>query len=151
MPQSSVDSKSNLNPFTTSTDLIEDGEALRERMARDGYLFFQRLLAPDAIMPVRHEILELCAAAGWLKPGTAIDDGIAASGVTWTEPQPEFMAVYNQIMRCEAFHGLALDAGLLAMFDRLFGEQTLAHPRNIARIIFPQNTMFTTPSHQDYI
>jgi hypothetical protein len=139
------------DPFTSSNGLIEDGGAIRARMAQHGYLFFRGVLAQDAILAVRHEILQLCAESGWLKAGSAIDEGIAAGGVTWTEPQPEFMAVYNKIMRSEAFHNLALDPGLLTMFDRLFGEPTLAHPRNIARIIFPQNTLHTTPSHQDYI
>ena len=50
------------------------------------------MILPDAILSVRHEVLTLCAEAGWLKAGSRIEDGIAASGVTWTEPQPEFMA-----------------------------------------------------------
>jgi hypothetical protein len=152
MPQNGTDFEpSAIDPFVVSNDVIENGEALRERMAGAGYLYFRGLISTEAILTVRHEILRLCAEAGWLKPGTPADEGVAADGVAWTEPQPEFMAVYNQLQRSEAFHGLALDAGLLAMFDRLFGERTLAHPRNIARIIFPQNTLHTTPSHQDYI
>ena len=34
---------------------------------------------------------------------------------------------------------------------RLFGERTLVHPRNIGRIMFPENTSYTTPAHQDFI
>jgi hypothetical protein len=61
------------------------------------------------------------------------------------------MAVYNQVMKGERFHALAFDSGLMAMLRTLFGEEPLPHARNIARIIFPQNTLHTTPSHQDYI
>jgi len=61
------------------------------------------------------------------------------------------MAVYNKLQCSEAFHALAQDPNLLSMLQSLFGEPVLAHPRNIARIIFPNNTLHTTPSHQDYI
>lgn len=137
--------------FTVSNDALNDAEELRTRMAREGYLFFRGLIAAEAVLAARHEILALCADAGWLAEGTEIREGIAAPGVAWIEPQPDFMAVYNLVMQNEAFHTLAHDTGLLRMLETLFGETPLAHPRNIARIIFPHNAMHTTPSHQDYI
>jgi hypothetical protein len=140
-----------MRPFTISNDALNNGDELRARMWRDGYLFFRDLIAPEAALEVRREILHLCAGAGWLAAGTDITDGIAAPGVAHVEPQPGFMAVYNQVMKNEAFHTLAHAPGLLAMLRTLLGEEPLAHPRNIARIIFPQNTLFTTPAHQDYI
>jgi ectoine hydroxylase-related dioxygenase (phytanoyl-CoA dioxygenase family) len=140
-----------MSPFTLSNDVRNDGNELRARMRRDGYLFFRGLITPEATLEVRREILRLCAGAGWLAAGTEIMDGIAAPGVAHVEPQPEYMAVYNQVMKNEAFHTLAHAPGLLAMLRTLFGEEPLTHPRNIARIIFPQNLLFTTPAHQDFI
>src|SRR5262245_16542802 len=140
-----------LRPFTVSNDALDDDDELRVRMAREGYLFFRGLIDPEATLEVRREILTLCAAAGWLADGTDLMEGIAAPGVAYVEPEPGFMVVYNQVMKNEPFHSLAHAPGLLAMLRTLFGEAALAHPRNIARIIFPQNTQFTTPSHQDYI
>jgi ectoine hydroxylase-related dioxygenase (phytanoyl-CoA dioxygenase family) len=61
------------------------------------------------------------------------------------------MAVYNQVMKMEAFHGFAHQPALLSMLNSLFAERTLVHPRNIARIVFPRLTAHTTPAHQDYI
>ena len=138
-------------PFEVSNELLSDAAALRAKMGDDGYLFFQNLIPAEAILAARSEILRCCEVAEWLKSGAATDDGIAAEGVAWTEPQPEFMAVYNQIQRGEAFHSLAHAPALIAMLETLFGEPALAHPRNIARIIFPRNTLHTTPSHQDYV
>jgi hypothetical protein len=138
-------------PFVVSNPLLGDGDALRARMSEDGCLFFRGLVSAGSIGEARREILHCCAAAGWLRPGTSIEEGIAALGVCWTEPQPEFMAVYNAIQKGEAFHALAHDRALIAMLEAMFGEPALPHPRNIARIIFPQNTLFTTPSHQDYV
>jgi ectoine hydroxylase-related dioxygenase (phytanoyl-CoA dioxygenase family) len=37
------------------------------------------------------------------------------------------------------------------MFETLFGETAVPHARNIARTIFPQNSTYTTPAHQDYV
>lgn len=140
-----------MREFVNSTELLTQPEALRQRAAKEGYLFFRGLLDRDAIRNVRRQILDLCARAGWLAAGTEPMDGIGAPNAAYVEPQPDFMTVYNEIMKLEDFHALAQQPALLAMFDTLFGEQTVAHARNIARIIFPQNTKFTTPAHQDYI
>jgi ectoine hydroxylase-related dioxygenase (phytanoyl-CoA dioxygenase family) len=140
-----------LEPFMVSNEIVSDARGLCARVREDGYLFFRGLISKEAILAVRREILRLCREAGWLDEGTELMEGIAAPGVKWVEPQPEFMAVYNRVMHGEQFHALAHDPGLLAMLRALFGEEPLAHPRNIARIIFPQNALHTTPSHQDYL
>ncbi|MBW3624990.1 MAG: phytanoyl-CoA dioxygenase family protein [Armatimonadetes bacterium] len=140
-----------MKDFQDSGDLIQDPQALRDRAGRDGYLFFRRLIEPKRLRDLRRQILDLCAEAGWLAPGSDPLEGIVAPGRKLVEPEPEFMAVYDRIQRLEAFHALAHEPALVAMYDRLFGEPTLVHPRNIARIIFPANEEFTTPAHQDYI
>jgi hypothetical protein len=140
-----------MQPFEVSNEILADPAALSARMARSGYLFFRALISPESVLAARREILARCAEAGWLKPGTDLDDAVAAEGVAWTEPQPEFMQVYNRLQTGEAFHALAHEPAILGMFENLFGEPVLPHPRNIARIIFPQNTLYTTPAHQDYI
>lgn len=140
-----------MDEFVDSSDLLGNDAALRARAAADGTLFFRGLLPADAIFDLRHRILEICAEAGWLKPGADLDDGIAAPGVIHVEGEPEYMAVYDRVTRLEAFHRLAHHPRLLAMFDALFGEPTLAHARNIARIIFPNAAQHTTPAHQDYL
>jgi len=141
----------NTAPFLVSNEALEDGDELRRRMARDGYLFFQGLIPGEAVLATRAEILALCEAAGWLAEGTERREGIAAPDVCWVEPQPEFMQVYNRILCGEQFNAFSHAPTLLAMLEHLFGETPLPHPRNIARILFPHNTAFTTPAHQDYI
>lgn len=140
-----------MNEFRVSNDLLLDPAGLRSSAAEDGYLFFRGLVKRAALIQVRREILDLCAEAGWLEPGSDPMDGIARACVAWIEPQPEYMAVYNRLMCRESFHSLAHQAGLLGIFDTLFGERTLVHARNIARIVFPNNTLHTTPAHQDYV
>jgi ectoine hydroxylase-related dioxygenase (phytanoyl-CoA dioxygenase family) len=140
-----------LTDFLESNDALEDASALQHRMKRDGYLFFRGLVNAESILQVRRDILALCQKEGWLVEGTALMDGIANTERTCTEPSPEYMAVYNAVMKCESFHTLAHDVALLAMLGQLIGEEVLVHPRNIARIVFPQNQKFTTPAHQDWI
>ncbi len=138
-------------PFLVSNDAIANPALLRERMQRDGYLFFKGLISLSDLRRTRADILALCAEAGWLVHGTDPDAGIAAPGLTHTEPQPAYMAVYNRLLRGEAFNALSHDPALLRVLGALFGETPLPHARNIARIIFPQNTLHTTPAHQDYL
>lgn len=140
-----------LEPFLISDPLTEEPDTLRERMERDGYLFFRGLISIPQIRQTRVEILKACAAEGWLQPGSDLNEGIAASGVTHTEPEPDYMTVYSEVLRGEAFNTLAQDPSLLAVLRGLFEEEPLPHARNIARIIFPHNTLYTTPSHQDYL
>jgi hypothetical protein len=138
-------------PFLESSDVLGHPEELGARMARDGHLFFRGLIDPGAIREVRRDILTLCRDAGWLAEGSELTEGVAAPGDRHIEPEPDYMAVYDQVMKLESFHALAHDPAMLTMYRDLLGEEVLVHSRNIARIIFPQNTKFTTPAHQDFI
>lgn len=140
-----------MKEFIVSNDLLRRPDALRARAGSDGYLFFRGLLEPERLARLRGQILALCTEAGWLAPGSNPQEGIAASGLAPVEGEPAFMAVYNRVNQLEDFHALAHHPALLTMLGDLFGETPLAHARNIARIIFPQATQFTTPAHQDYI
>ncbi len=140
-----------MEEFIVSNDLLRRPDALRARAGSDGYLFFRGLLEPETLLRLRGQILTLCAEAGWLASGSNPKEGIAATGIAPVEGQPAFSAVYNQVNRLEDFHALAHAPAILAMLGDLFGETPLVHARNIARIIFPQATQFTTPAHQDYI
>jgi ectoine hydroxylase-related dioxygenase (phytanoyl-CoA dioxygenase family) len=137
--------------FLESNDALDHPEELRARMQRDGYLFFRTLIDTAAIREVRHDLLALCRDAGWLAEGSGLMEGIAAPDERHVEPEPDYMVVYDRVMKLESFHALAHDPAMLAMYRDLLGETVLVHPRNIARIIFPQNTKYTTPAHQDFI
>jgi hypothetical protein len=138
-------------PYPESNDALGHPEELRARMARDGCLFFRGLVDPEALLAVRREILMICRDEGWVAEGSELMDGVAAPGVRHVEGEPTFALLYDRVMKLEAFHALAHDPAMLMMYEELLGEPVLVHPRNIARIIFPQNTKFTTPAHQDYI
>jgi len=141
----------NMIELTDSKDLLNDASALRERASEDGYLFFRSLVDPESLANVRRQILALCEEHGWLKENTDPMEGIARPGVVWLEGQPEYMALYNRLICLEDFHALAHHPSLLRVADALFGGNTLVHPRNIARIMFPNAQLHTTAAHQDYV
>lgn len=137
-----------MKPFTDSTDIVADADALQARAREDGYLYFRGLLPRQAVLDVRRDFIDMLADLGWLKAGTEPDACIAGRPST-VEGQEEFYPAFMRFQQMYRFHKLSTHPALLAMYDTLFGEPTLAHSRNIARIMFPDTP--TTPPHQDYL
>jgi hypothetical protein len=65
----------------SSADL-DDIEALRARMARDGYLFLPGLLDRASVLEARAEITRRSQIGGVLAPGTDSMDAVAGSRAT---------------------------------------------------------------------
>lgn len=82
-------------PFVESKPQEDTPAALRTRMEADGYLFAPQVVDPEAIRQVRHDILDVCARAGWLAPGSDPDEGITAPGVRYlaVTPLPVLLAL----------------------------------------------------------
>jgi ectoine hydroxylase-related dioxygenase (phytanoyl-CoA dioxygenase family) len=134
-----------LQPFQTSNELLDQPAALCARMKQNGYLFFRGLLPAETVSEVYRAILAICQAAGWA------DAEGHAQGQPRLEGAPDFWEVYDQVQRLESFHALPHRPELLSLIETLVEEQPFVHPRNIARISFPQAEHFTTPPHQDYV
>ena len=139
-----------IKSFVESNDVLDQPDMLRDRAKRDGYLFFRNLIDPDTVLQLRQDFLEICDKHGWIKEGTDLMDGIRNGG-PYMEGQEEYWPVLNDFQSLESFHAFAHYPSILDACDKLFGEPTLPHPRNIGRIIFPENIRYTTPAHQDYI
>ena len=139
-----------LHAFEDSANLLKSGEALRKRAKDQGYLFMRGLLPSEPVMGVRHSVLKQCAKAGWVSANTNLLDGVASEEVHIVEGQPEFYGTYAEIQKLEDFHKLALHPKLIGLFQTLFDEEVLVHPRNICRVFFPHTTEYTTPAHQDF-
>lgn len=140
-----------LQPFEDSSDLLGDSQAIRDRAERDGYFYVRGLLPTERVLGVRRDIVTILDRHGWLQAGTDSMDGIADMSALTNEGEPAFMAVYDEVQRLESFHRLALEPALIDFLGDLFDDTVLAHPRNIARLMFPQNNTNKTPPHQDFI
>ncbi len=139
-----------IEPFTESNEFLGHPEKLREQACQDGYLFFRKLIDTDSIKRLRHDFLEICHRHGWTQGGESLMDGIRIGG-PFMEGDEGYWPVLDEFQSLESFHAFAHHPAILDMCDKLFGEKTLVHPRNIGRIMFPENTKYTTPAHQDFI
>ena len=83
-----------LVPLRESTDIMDDPDALRDRLETDGYLFLKAFHDPAAVRRARTDILEHMDDAGLLDPdspreaGTIhpeyFDDGFDMTAASWT-------------------------------------------------------------------
>ena len=142
-----------MDTFLDSTDCIDDVEALRRRVARDGYLFVRGLLPREAVMNVRARLLSKAAEGGWLDPAAPSQAGRANSKAACKDPEERYLQVFRTLWADEALHRLRTHPAVLRFFERLFGEPPLAHPMFVQRNIFPQRNGFdfTTGAHQDKV
>jgi hypothetical protein len=147
-----MDKIQSLVPFEESTPLLNTPDKLRERAQKEGYLFFKKLIPREAVLALRHDVLEVCKKHGFLDESAPLMDGIGAPGFVIVESSvnPKYTNFYREIQQLRSFHGLAHHPQLLAALDVLFGEKTFVHPLKILRTIFPLAQVHTTPPHQDY-
>ena len=141
-------------PFEDSTPLLGNPAGLRERMDRDGFFYFRHLLPREAVLDLRRQILEVCQKHGWLAPDAPLMDGIADPSVAGIEVFCQVGVTheaYAEVYKLEAFHRLAMHSAIMGALGDLMGETVLAHPRHIARLMFPTKANAPTPPHQDHV
>ena len=63
-----------------SDQLVDDGPALRERMAEDGYLYLPGLLDTDKVLAARREVMERLSTRGALDERFPLMDGVYKPG-----------------------------------------------------------------------
>ncbi|ALS26634.1 phytanoyl-CoA dioxygenase [Paenibacillus sp. 32O-W] len=145
--------------FEDATPLLADPDLLRAKAEEDGYLFFKRFIDRNKIMDVRDQMLAILDEAGLLHRGRKRIDGIAnvravhrldETDANWNGVGVPF-ELYRKTQKLEAFHALAHEPRLLALYEMLFDERPFVHPRNIARLMLPHRNTHVTPSHQDYL
>jgi ectoine hydroxylase-related dioxygenase (phytanoyl-CoA dioxygenase family) len=150
--------------FVDSTELLEDGEALRACGEEDGYLYFKGLLPTDALLPVRADLLGVVEKHGWLLPNkhnaNADEDPLAGridvqalSAVPADEMRTDIgvsHTAYEDVQKLESVHRLPHHPALLALYRTLFGREVLVHARHIIRMITSHPAVFPTPQHQDF-
>jgi ectoine hydroxylase-related dioxygenase (phytanoyl-CoA dioxygenase family) len=134
--------------FVDSTPLLSDPAALRARADVDGVLFFRNMFPKDKVLALRSKFVKIIRDLGWLAPGTSDEDAFAGRTGVW-EGMPDYPPAFEAFQSLPEFHALAHTPSIIAMFDTLFGEKTLVHPRNIGRIILPDAP--PTSPHQDYL
>jgi hypothetical protein len=143
--------------FIDSTELLDNGEALRERAAEDGYLFFKGLIPTNDILDVRADLLGVVERHGWLQPEQDPLGGLLNRAAFADIPESDMRtdigvtrAMYDDVQKREAMHRLPHHPKLVALFERVFDRPVLVHARHIVRMVTSHPAMVPTPLHQDY-
>tara|TARA_B100001013_G_C24611861_1_gene443531 strand:+ start:818 stop:1831 length:1014 start_codon:yes stop_codon:yes gene_type:complete len=140
-----------MKPFLDSTDVVDDGPALKERMDRDGYLYIRELLPADELEDLRLQFLEIARDGGWVKKDSLLKEAIADLNGFCAEPQSAYNELYMRMYKLQSFHGIQHHPNLIGVVERTLDASVFPHPRMIGRTIFPRKETFTTPAHQDFI
>ena len=150
-------SSNRFSTFTDSTPLLTDRAELRDRAARDGYLFFRGLLPVDDVMQLRADLLDVLRRHGWSRPAGGPLDGTVEVETLNRVPTEEMRtdigvskAIYCDVQKLESAHALPHHPNLIALYRELFGREVLVHPRHIIRMVTPHHAMTPTPAHQDF-
>jgi hypothetical protein len=140
-----------LQPFLESK-LSESGPTLRGRMFRHGYVFVRQAIPAREVAQVREQVLNLCAAAGWLDATKPPIEGFANLAYPPTsEGKQDYFGVYKHVLKLPDFHNLPEHPNLRAVAGKLLDHPNpFVHPRRIGRITFPNFEVATTPPHQDH-
>lgn len=109
-----------LTELRDSNDIMHDDNALRNRIAEDGYLLLRGFHYREQVLKARRSILEKMDKMGKLERDTLLEDGIMADGSKTifmggtNEDLPELLSVLN-------------GDHIMGFFNKLLGEQSLTY------------------------
>jgi hypothetical protein len=140
--------------FRDSRELFGDWEALRSRMATDGYVFLRGLLNPDTVRAVGRTGLRLLQQSGWTEPD---DDPLTARPRTPVRAVRMRDAVgdpgYRRILADPGFNQVPFVSPLADVMGQLLGPAGFCYPVKLLRIVYPASVVPQQPGnyvHKDY-
>ena len=125
----------------SSTHLLNDAPALRERMAAEGYLFMPGLLERDQVLAARRVCAERLAAKDLLDPRHNIMDCVAREGAN-TAFMPELTKGNEPLMR------VLYDGPMIQFYEALIGGPVLHFDYTWFRAVSPGRG---TQAHMDVV
>ncbi len=126
----------------SSLDILDDTEALRRRVASDGYLYLPGLLNRDEVLAARAEVVKRLSDAGYLKPGADPMQAIINPKVGSNNFQPD-LAKNNAALNKVLYNG-----PMMAFYERFLGGAVRHFDFTWLRSVGPGNG---TPSHCDIV
>jgi hypothetical protein len=137
-----------------SRALFGDWQALRARIAEEGYVFLRGLIDPAVITAVGRTCLAHLQTAGWTEPGA---DPVVA------RPRPPVRAIrmrdafgdpgYNQVYADPGFNSVPSATTLGNLMAQILGPAGFCYPLRLPRIVYPASMVPHQPGnfiHKDY-
>jgi hypothetical protein len=118
-----------LTELRESNDILDDTEALRERMKNDGYIFIRNLHNREEVLQARTEILEKLHEQGNLVEGRPLDDGAFKPGVPVRNPKSGTNHDLPSLLK------VVEGPRIMDFFDRFLGGKSLTIAYKWLRIV----------------
>lgn len=138
-----------VDELVDSSGLAGDRNALRGRLAADGYLFFRGLLPADEVRVAGAAVAGKLHSGGWIS-GQGTPAGLPrAAGVADALADPAFRAAVISA----AFNRLPYLPPLRGVVRRVLGEQAFSYPVKVLRAVYPERPQTLTKGryvHYDY-
>ncbi len=115
-----------------SSNDLGDIVSLRERMAKEGYLYFRQFVNRACIMKARRVALEILAARGLVKQNSPLIEAHAPGGLKIREISPEFG-------RLPPLKKLAHSGPMIEFYNAFFGGEARSFDVVFTRIMGPGN------------
>lgn len=106
-----------------SNDILADTEALRARLAEDGYLFIRGLHNRDEVLQARRDILERLAARNCLDPDAPLLDGVVNPALEASSTSVRG----NEDLKTPSLRQVLYGPRAMGFFERLLGGEPLAY------------------------
>lgn len=137
-------------PFADATGDLADPASLRDRAARDGYLYLPGVLPTGPIHAARDAVLEEAQRQGWLDPEAPVEDAIATPGIDLgAHDDPRYFELLQRILPDPRFAALATLPEVHALLERLFDGAAEDCQASVCRVLSPDSAAHTTRPHQD--
>ncbi|MDE2726497.1 MAG: phytanoyl-CoA dioxygenase family protein, partial [Gemmatimonadota bacterium] len=132
-----------LSTLREANELLDDAEALRERMAEDGYLLIRGLHDPDKVREARRVVLENLQANDQIDPDYPLDLGVAAPG-----KRGAFFGGAKRVTHTEEFLAVVNSPEIMGFFERFLGGPVLTFDYKWLRAVGPGDN---TGAHYDMV
>lgn len=149
-----VDVMSSTRELVDSRELFGDWQALRARIASDGYVFLRGLLDADEVRGIGRSGLAQLQSAGWTESG---GDPVTAL------PRTPVHAVrmrdaagdsgYRRILTDPGFNRIPFQSPLTDLMGQILGPAGFCYPLKVPRIVYPTALVPQQPGnviHKDY-
>lgn len=118
-----------------SNEILDNSDALWQRMDEEGYLFFRGLLPRDEVLRARREILLQYAAIGELDPEAPLMDAIYSEDSAVGEVN---LRAFSESVRSGlAYENVVLHPKLMAVYERLLDGEPRAYDMRWPRFARP--------------
>jgi hypothetical protein len=125
---------SGVDELAESSALVGRPDALRARLAADGYLFFRGLLPAGEIRAAGAAVAAKLRAGGWITAEGAPAGPQRAVNAVDALPDPAFRAAVTSA----AFNRIPYLPALRAMVRQVLGDQAFSYPAKVLRAVYPE-------------